>query len=138
MAPMSTVGRGATVVVEGTVVDGAEVVEFVVVGETAADAGPPTDRPEVPPRLKLPPHDPATRARVVTSETVAGIRRLTQTVSRTADRVPAHRSSPGWSLARGWQPGGPFDFVSVDGFGVAQGQSDVIEALEEPLPGGVV
>ena len=88
-------------VVEGVVVDGAEAVRFVVVGETAADAGPPTDRPEVPPRLGLPPHDPATRARVVTSETVAGIRRLTRAVSRTADRVPEHRPPPGWSLARG-------------------------------------
>jgi hypothetical protein len=88
---MSTVGRGATVVVEGTVIDGTEVVEFVVAGETTADAGPPTDRPEVPPRLKFPPHDPATRDRVVTSETVARIRRLTQTVSRTAYRVPEHR-----------------------------------------------
>ena len=88
-------------VVEGVVVDGAEAVGFVVVGETAADAGPPTDRPEVPPRLGLPPHDPATRARVVTSETVAGIRRLTRAVSRTADRVPEHRPPPGWSLARG-------------------------------------
>ena len=98
-------------VVDGAVVDGAEaaravvdsgeVVGFVVVGETAADAGPPTDRPEVPPRLGSPAHDPAIRARVVTSETVAGIRRLTRAVSRMADRVPEHRPSPGWSLAGG-------------------------------------
>ena len=82
-------------VVEGAVVDGAEVAGFVVVGETAADAGPPTDRPEVPLRLRSPPHDPATRAKAVTSETVAGIRRLTRAVSRTADRVPEHCPSPG-------------------------------------------
>ena len=88
-------------VVEGVVVDGAEVAGFVVVGETAADAGPPTDRPEVPPRLGSPAHDPATRARAVTSETVAEIRRLTRAVSRTADRVPEHRSSPGWFLVGG-------------------------------------
>ena len=88
-------------VVEGAVVDGGEVAGFVVVAETAADAGPPTDRPEVPPLLGSPAHDPATRARVVTSETVAGIRRLTRAVSRTADRVPEHRPPPGWSLARG-------------------------------------
>ena len=88
-------------VVEGAVVDGAEVAGFVVVGETAAAAGPPTDRPEVPPRLGSPAHDPAIRARAVTSETVAGIRRLTRAVSRTADRVPEHRLSPGWFLVGG-------------------------------------
>ena len=88
-------------VVEGVVDDGAEVVGFVVVGETAADAGPPTDRPEVPPRFGSPPHDPATRARAVTSETVAGIRRLTRAVSRTADRAAEHRLSPGWFLVGG-------------------------------------
>ena len=88
-------------VVEGAVVDGGEVAGFVVVAETATDAGPPTDRPEVPPRLESPPHDPATRARAVTSETVAGIRRLTRAVSRTADRVPEHRLSPGWFLVGG-------------------------------------
>ena len=88
-------------VVEGTVVDGAEVAGFVVVGETAADADPPTDRPEVPPRLGSPAQDPPTRARAVTSETVAGIRRLTRPVSLTANRVPGHRLSPGWSLGGG-------------------------------------
>ena len=108
-------------VVEGAVVDGAEVAGFLAVGETTADAGPPTERPEGPPRLGSPPHDPATRARAVTSETVAGIRRLIRAVSRTADRVPEHRPPPGWSLARGGQPGGAVDFVSVDGLGVAEG-----------------
>ena len=88
-------------VVGGAVVDGGKVVEAVVVGETAADAGPPTDRPEVPPLLGSPAHDPATRARAVTSQTVTGIRRLTRAVSRTADRVPEHRLSPGWFLVGG-------------------------------------
>ena len=82
-------------VVEGAVVDGTEVAGTVVVGETAADTGPPTDRPEVPPRLGSPAHDPPTKARAVTSETVAGIRRLTRAVSRTAGRVAEHRRSPG-------------------------------------------
>ena len=88
-------------VVDGAVVDGAKVAGTVVVGETAADPGPPTDRPEVPPRLGSAAHDPATRAKAVTSERVAGIRRLTRAVSRTADRVPEHRLSPGWFLVGG-------------------------------------